>query len=160
MMPPFNEVIARAWICCSLGWLLLLAQLVGGSGAEDRLDQRLLLTTVSEDEIEESLALNMWKAVGWAALSAISLPIGSTIAILWPPGQRVCSVLLAFGSGSLLEALSIELFGHVLHATDDKRVIYSLIAGALVGCLIFVLLNKVIVDEPGCYSTMVISLRC
>ncbi|KAF4758033.1 hypothetical protein FOZ63_015787, partial [Perkinsus olseni] len=108
----------RSWF--GLGLLLLLISLsVRAHEAEE--SPRVLLTTVAEDEVEDSTALNVLKAVGWAALSAISLPIGSTIAIFWPPGQRVSSILLAFGSGSLLEALSIELFGHVLHATDDKR---------------------------------------
>ncbi|KAF4670776.1 hypothetical protein FOZ61_008792 [Perkinsus olseni] len=133
-----------------LGLLLLLISLsVRAHEAEE--SPRVLLTTVAGDEVEDSTALNVLKAVGWAALSAISLPIGSTIAIFWPPGQRVSSILLAFGSGSLLEALSIELFGHVLHATDDNRVVYSLIAGALIGCLIFVLLNKMLNDRGGFY---------
>ncbi|KAF4677618.1 hypothetical protein FOL47_000573 [Perkinsus chesapeaki] len=113
--------------------LFLLLLLVEGFDAN-----RALLTKITENEVEDSLALNTLKAVGWAALSAISLPIGSTIAIFLPPR-------------SLLEALSIELFGHVIHATDDKRVIYSLIAGALIGCLIFVMLNKMLNDRGGFY---------
>ena len=42
-------------------------------------------------------------------ISAASLPLGAIVARFWSPGNRVIAALMAFGSGALLAALTIDL---------------------------------------------------
>ena len=55
------------------------------------------------------------RAFGWGFLSAVSLLIGALIGVTCPPSTQVNAACMAFGAGALLEALSIELFGHIIH---------------------------------------------
>ena len=68
-------------------------------------------TSASPHRPPELLAAH---AAGWGLLSASSLLIGAAIGILRLPGAKLRAILMAFGGGALLEALSIELFGHLL----------------------------------------------
>lgn len=87
----------------------------------------------------------------WGGLSAISLPLGAVIGLWSRPSRKVTSALMAFGGGALLFALTIELFGHVLHVAsgahgevDKPAILIVAMAAALVGGLLFQLLNHIL----------------
>lgn len=67
---------------------------------------------------------------------------------LWrDPGLRVNAFLMAFGGGTLLFALSLELFGEALHhqQTTNKGILVGVMTPcAVIGGLAFVLLNRMI----------------
>lgn len=81
----------------------------------------------------------------WGLLSASSLNIGSIIGVTCLPKRKARAVLMAFGGGALLFALSVELFGHVLHKSDTtkKRApVWIMEGSAVFGGLLFAMLNR------------------
>jgi CRP-like cAMP-binding protein len=82
----------------------------------------------------------------WGIISAISLPLGALLGLLWRPGSRISSAFMAFGAGALLFALSIELLGHVPHFVEEYglNALAVAVAGALVGGAIFDVLNQLL----------------
>jgi CRP-like cAMP-binding protein len=88
-------------------------------------------------------------AFSWGILSAISLPLGAFLGVWLNPKKKVNSICMAFGAGALLFALTIELFGHVPHHVEvhGNSVLFVTIAGALVGGILFDLLNSVLSDR-------------
>jgi CRP-like cAMP-binding protein len=82
----------------------------------------------------------------WGIISAISLPIGALLGLLWRPGSRISSAFMAFGAGALLFALSIELLGHVPHFVEEHglNALAVAVAGALAGGAIFDVLNQLL----------------
>lgn len=86
-------------------------------------------------------------ALIWGCISAVSLPIGAVIGLWLNPQRRITSALMAFGGGALLFALTIELFAHALHRSDegnDVMIIFATMIGAILGGLLFVLLNQIL----------------
>ncbi|MFC1495045.1 cyclic nucleotide-binding domain-containing protein [Thermodesulfobacteriota bacterium] len=86
-------------------------------------------------------------ALMWGCISAVSLPIGAVIGLWLSPQRKITSALMAFGGGALLFALTIELFAHSLHRShegDDLRIILATMTGAIIGGLLFVLLNQIL----------------
>lgn len=80
----------------------------------------------------------------WGLLSAVSLNIGSLVGVTCLPGKKVRAILMSFGGGALLFALSIELFGHVLHASEvegSTAPVWVMEGTAVLGGLFFALLN-------------------
>jgi zinc transporter ZupT len=82
-------------------------------------------------------------------LSSVSLPLGASIGLATKPTKKITSALMAFGAGALLFALTIELFGHAIHAASDGHgtivkpgIIISAMVAALLGGLIFEFLNQ------------------
>jgi len=103
-------------------------------------------------------------AAAWGILSAISLVIGAVIGVWRNPKKEIRAMFMAYGSGALIEALSIELFAHIVHMSeggdsdDDHRrlgegpgkaLVYVAMAMALLGGCIFSGLNKVLNDAGG-----------
>ncbi len=94
--------------------------------------------------------------LAWGLISAVSLPLGAAIGLWTKPSKRVTSALMAFGGGALLFALTIELFGHALHAASDGHgkitlpgiALATMAAGAL-GGLLFQALNRALEKEGG-----------
>ncbi|HQO09551.1 MAG TPA: cyclic nucleotide-binding domain-containing protein [Clostridiales bacterium] len=83
----------------------------------------------------------------WGLVSAVSLPVGAVIGLWAKPTQKVTSSLMAFGGGALLFALTIELFAHSLHLSHeghDNLIIISTMGGAIMGGLIFEMLNRIL----------------
>jgi CRP-like cAMP-binding protein len=82
----------------------------------------------------------------WGAISALSLPCGALIGLVWQPGSRWISALMAFGAGALLFALTIELMSQVpgLVEAHGARVLLATIGGTIAGGLIFDLLNQLL----------------
>eukprot|EP00929_Paragymnodinium_shiwhaense_P008904 TRINITY_DN112894_c0_g1_i1.p1 TRINITY_DN112894_c0_g1~~TRINITY_DN112894_c0_g1_i1.p1 ORF type:complete len:738 (+),score=164.66 TRINITY_DN112894_c0_g1_i1:249-2462(+) len=83
----------------------------------------------------------------WGLISALSLNIGSVIGVTCLPSAKVCAILMSFGGGSLLFALSIELFGHTLQRSEDldrESLVWAMEASAIVGGLLFAGLNRIL----------------
>lgn len=98
----------------------------------------------------------LW-AIGLGALSAVSLPLGSAAGLILRPPLRVGAVLAAFGAGALLAALSVELVAPTVAALGEKgadrehvvTAFWLLIAGAIVGGLIFIGLDHLVAAQGG-----------
>jgi zinc transporter ZupT len=55
----------------------------------------------------------------WGVLSAVSLPFGACIALVRLPGRVAQGMMMAFGAGALINALTLELFGHAYYKIED-----------------------------------------
>ena len=84
----------------------------------------------------------MGTALGWGSLSASSLVLGALLALArrWP--QRVVGLVLAFGAGALISAVSFELAEEAVRLGD--RGVAA--AGLAIGALVYYLLDGVIGD--------------
>jgi len=78
-------------------------------------------------------------------ISACSLPLGALTSTLWRPADRSMAILMAFGGGALLAALTIDL---VASAVDSGH-FHALAIGALLGGALFLALNHVVNDYGG-----------
>lgn len=88
----------------------------------------------------------LWSAI-WGFISATSLIIGAIWGVFRLPKQSIRAAMMAFGGGALLFALSIELFGHVLHMAeelDNNGLIFTMIGASLFGGAFFAWLNRVL----------------
>lgn len=79
-------------------------------------------------------------------VSAATLPLGATVGVLWRPPDRVLAFLLAFGSGALLAALTIDLIAPGV----DRGHFEDLALGAIAGGFLFKLLDH-LVNRGGGY---------
>ena len=52
----------------------------------------------------------MLEAFGWGAITAVSLLIGSLVALKWKLPNRIVGWFMAFGAGALISAISFDLF--------------------------------------------------
>jgi ZIP family zinc transporter len=70
-------------------------------------------------------------AIGWGALAASSLVLGALLAIArgWPP--RAVGLVLSFGAGALISAVSFELFAEGVDEAGPLPVALGLAGGAL-----------------------------
>jgi CRP-like cAMP-binding protein len=103
----------------------------------------------------ESIA---WSAFVMGILSAVSLPMGAVTANYWRPDDRIVAVLMAFGGGALLAALTIDLVASALQRGHFN----ALALGAVAGGLLFALLNQLVNDYGGSLrkvSTTIYHLR-
>jgi CRP-like cAMP-binding protein len=104
---------------------------------------------------DQSIALT---AFFIGAFAAVSLPLGALTSRFWVPEDRTVAGLMAFGGGALLAALSVDLVAPAM----EHGHFYSVAAGAVLGGLIFVLLNEMVNDYGGFIrkvSTRVYHLR-
>jgi ZIP family zinc transporter len=87
----------------------------------------------------------MLTALGWGALAASSVMIGAVLGCLrsWP--TRPLGLLLGFGAGALLSAISFELFAEGFKEGGADAVSAGLAAGALV----YFVLNRRLVGRNG-----------
>jgi hypothetical protein len=85
-------------------------------------------------------------AFAWGVVSAVSLPLGAWAGLRWSPHSKVVSTLMAFGAGALLFALTIELMGELPELVDAVgfRALLAGVGGALVGGLLFDVLNQLL----------------
>lgn len=91
-------------------------------------------------------------------IAAVSLPLGAITSRFWVPEDRTLAALMAFGGGALLAALAIDL---VAPAMEEGH-FNGIAAGAILGGLIFILLNEAVNDYGGFVrkvSTSVYHLR-
>jgi CRP-like cAMP-binding protein len=89
--------------------------------------------------------IQLWHAFLLGIISACSLPLGALTARVYRPSERILAVLLSFGGGALLAALTIDLAGPAL----DKGHFYPLACGCILGGLLFVVLNQIVNRHGG-----------
>ena len=96
----------------------------------------------------------------WGIISAVSLPLGALVGIWLKPGRKINSVLMAFGGGALLFALTIELFAHVPHHVEihGNPMIWVVVSCAILGGLLFSGLNAVL-NNYGAFLRRLSSAR-
>jgi ZIP family zinc transporter len=84
----------------------------------------------------------MGSALAWGSLSAFSLVLGALLALAggWP--QRLVGLVLAFGAGALISAVSFELFGEGVALGDAGWPALGLAVGALTYYLLDGLLSS------------------
>ena len=76
----------------------------------------------------------MGAAFGWGTLAASSLVIGAVVALLFNIGLRTIGLIMAFGSGVLISAISFDL---VQEAVDKSSGHGWVVGGFFAGCLVF-----------------------
>jgi CRP-like cAMP-binding protein len=104
-----------------------------------------------------------WTFLIWAVclggLSAVSLPMGSLAALRTTPRPQLISILAAFGSGALIAALSVELVAPTVlalhgepgsgHHGDPASNFFALVIGAVMGGILFVVLDQLVNAHGG-----------
>jgi zinc transporter, ZIP family len=73
----------------------------------------------------------MGEAALWSFLGAVSLLIGTELAFLLRPGQRTVGLVMAFGAGAMISAVSFELVEEALKAGAPVLATVGLAAGAV-----------------------------
>jgi hypothetical protein len=96
------------------------------------------------------------EALMWGSLSAVSLPIGAILGIyLSPVNPYIVANTIAFGAGSLLFAVTIELYGEQLHHVEadgfkkGKQEMVVCLLSAVLGSIIYLNLNRWVEGEDG-----------
>jgi zinc transporter, ZIP family len=75
----------------------------------------------------------MWEAAFWGAFSASSLLIGGAVALRWGLSPRIVGLVMGFGAGALISAVSFELIEEAIAASAGSGAAgLGLAAGALV----------------------------
>ena len=104
-----------------------------------------------------------WQYLAWATLlgglSAFSLPMGSFVGINTKLRSIYISILAAFGAGALIAALSVDLVAPTVeaisregspgHHGDPHLNFYVLIVGAILGGMLFIVLDQVVNAHGG-----------
>jgi zinc transporter, ZIP family len=70
-------------------------------------------------------------AIGWGALAASSLVIGAAVGLSRPWPRKLVGLVLGFGAGALISAVSFELFGEGIRLAGGGPVAIGLALGAL-----------------------------
>ena len=73
----------------------------------------------------------MLEAAIWGAIAGTSLLIGATIALVAHPSPRTVGLVMAFGAGTLIAAVSFDLIGDSLALEDSEFVAVAMLLGAL-----------------------------
>lgn len=104
-----------------------------------------------------------WQYLSWAVilgtLSAVSLPMGSLIGINTRLRALYISIFAAFGAGALIAALSVDLVAPTVQAISGKdrsshhgnpyQNFFSLIIGAILGGILFIVLDQIVNAHGG-----------
>lgn len=98
-------------------------------------------------------------AIMLGAISAFSLPLGSVVGLQAKLRPDAISVLAAFGAGALIAALAVELVAPTVFALEANNGgshhgnpytnFYALLAGAVVGGCLFVILDRIVNSYGG-----------
>jgi CRP-like cAMP-binding protein len=103
-------------------------------------------------------SLHLVWALTIGGISAVSLPLGSFVGLTTRVPKWVLGSLSAFGGGALIAALSVELVAptveNLSHASGEGRLtaevlLGRLIAGSVLGGVLFVALNRIINEQGG-----------
>ena len=74
----------------------------------------------------------MWGALGWGLFAGSSLILGGVIALTLPISQRLLGLIMGFGAGVLISAVSFELVAEAFEtAAGSGSLALGLTAGAL-----------------------------
>jgi zinc transporter, ZIP family len=72
------------------------------------------------------------EAAGWGLVGGGSLLLGAALGLVFSPGMRTIGLVLAFGAGTLISALTFELTDEAFALGGADAVALGLAAGALV----------------------------
>ena len=91
-------------------------------------------------------------AFGWGTLAASSLVIGAIVALVFHIGLRTIGLIMAFGAGVLISAVSFDLVEEAFGKSSGHGWV---IAGIFAGCVVFFggdwLIDRCRGEEPqGC----------
>ena len=78
-------------------------------------------------------------------LGASSMALGAVIAVSWQPSRKFSAAIMAFGSGTLIAAIALELAQNVYRSGGFATLAF----GFLLGGLLFSNLSKYIDDQGG-----------
>lgn len=81
-----------------------------------------------------------WFALILGVVAALALPLGSAVGLATRPGPRITSALLAFGAGTLIFALSVE----IVAGSVARGGFLAVGTGMVVGGLIFEAFNQIL----------------
>lgn len=87
----------------------------------------------------------MFEAFGWGLIAASSLIVGALIASYFAVSRRLLGLIMAFGVGVLISAVSFELVEEAFRSTNKG---WSLAAGLSAGALAF-FFGDVAIDRMG-----------
>lgn len=87
----------------------------------------------------------IWLAFWMGIISACSLPMGTLTTLVWKPSDRAVGILMSFGGGALLAALTLDLVGAAL----ARGHFVSLALGCIAGGIIFVALDQMVNNHGG-----------
>jgi zinc transporter, ZIP family len=74
----------------------------------------------------------MAQSFGWGVLASSSLVLGGLIVMRWPIGPRLLGLVMAFGSGVLISAVSFELVEEAFNTSSwQGGVFFGLVAGSV-----------------------------
>ena len=74
----------------------------------------------------------MWEALFWGLFAGSSLILGGVIALVFPIRERLLGLIMAFGAGVLISAVSFELVAEAFEtAAGSGSLAFGLAAGAL-----------------------------
>src|SRR5215211_1977554 len=79
-------------------------------------------------------------ALGWGALAASSLVIGALLGLVRPWPRRLVGLVLAFGAGALISAVSFDLAQEGARVGDPG----FLGLGLMVGAITYFTLNRIV----------------
>lgn len=74
----------------------------------------------------------MVEAVLWGGFAAGSLLLGAVIACTLAPGDRLLGLIMGFGAGTLLSAVSFEMIGKSIEQGQTEGIAGGLLVGSLV----------------------------
>src|SRR4030095_16807331 len=87
-----------------------------------------------------------WIALSFGVIAAIALPFGSYAGLVLKPGPRVTSAMLAFGAGTLIFALAVE----IVAGSVTKSGFFSVGSGMIFGGLAFEIVNHLL-NQRGAF---------
>jgi len=95
----------------------------------------------------------MGAALAWGTLSAFSLVLGATLALIgtWP--KRLVGLVLAFGAGALISAVSFELAEEGIRIGEHGALAIGLGAGALTYFFLDGFIEKGGPESPGMHAS-------
>jgi ZIP family zinc transporter len=76
----------------------------------------------------------MWGAFGWGLLAASSLVIGAVAALVVPISRRTIGLIMGFGAGVLISAISFDLVQEAVEKDPDQ---WAPFLGIFAGCFVF-----------------------
>jgi ZIP family zinc transporter len=85
----------------------------------------------------------MGAALGWGSLSAFSLVLGALLAVARPWSTRLVGLVLAFGAGALISAVSYELAAEGVRLGDQGWTAAGLAVGAVTYYLLDGLVSRI-----------------
>ena len=89
-------------------------------------------------------------ALMWGLISAASLPLGALVSLapfIPDASEQLIGLFMAFGGGSLLFAVSVEMFAHALQELGEEHgqtLMTITIICSVLGALLYIFLNRIL----------------